>query len=930
MEEETPPRYRGESGLGGTLRKAGATESVQVVVRVRPLTESEVQEGTHPVGVTCLPQGVHLEDPQAPSKSKTFRFQHVLPPEADVGAGQAKVFEKVGPLVDSFLNGYNATVMAYGQTGSGKTFTMGNTAGLHEGDIAGVIPRTLHAVFAHADPTCVFHVSFLEIYNESLRDLLPPEGGGAVRGNLQLREGADGSIQVTGTEMHMVKGVGEALELLVHGDSLRATAATRMNEHSSRSHSIFTIHMQRGCGCSVLCSKFHMVDLAGSERNKRTGNQGALFKESVGINSGLFALGKVVSALSSKPPASHIPYRDSRLTRLLQDSLGGNSRTLLVACIGPARTSLDETLYTLSYATRACAITNVPEVTRQELEALQRQQSAVFFGGRRHCSLDDDSPLPLPSPAGAELRARVAELEQELDRQRTAALIPHTPNEALRARIEELENALEKRQWHSGADEEAAALRARVAVLEGELSEAKEDLAADEGIWEENLAKMRKWKKRALAAEQELESTRQHTAVACRRMEEAEQRCTDLQQRLQCVEREGEAAARRAVLPWEQRCAELAQQLAVVRQAEVEERRRAAEVEKRCHDLLQELDSARQAAEAAVSRRDEVQLEATEDRPGSAAIMPLLAESASPESGNGELPQGDRQINPTVLSIAQGLCKAISGGGCEEDDLIPTIGADNDARQLTEMVEDFFDGVMPYPICSVGPCLPKTSDVSFSSGVDVRKLERDKEALEKECCMLTQRHHELENEIRSLGAEAATASRLTRANAKLETELQSLKSTLTKECQTLRQHNADMETKIRRGGTETEQLRSQKDDLERECYYYKQTNKKLKDKLRSLVQQQQRNQEGNMVQYYESQVSSPPVAQRNAYGTGGSLESGGLHKVEKDVSRMRKLTPEEVEMRRARSGYGVPLSDHGLNTPPRVNKWSEIAPVPGF
>lgn len=237
---------------------------------------------------------------------------------------------------------------------------------------------------------------------------------------------------------------------------------------------------------------------------------------------------------------------------------------------------------------------------------------------------------------------------------------------------------------------------------------------------------------------------------------------------------------------------------------------------------------------------------------------------------------------------------------------------------------------MPYPICSVGPCLQKTSDVSFSSGVDVRKLERDKEALEKECCMLTQRHHELENTIRSLGAEAATASRLTSANAKLETELQSLKSTLTKECQTLRQHNADMETKIRRGGTETEQLRSQKDDLERECYYYKQTNKKLKDKLRSLVQQQQQNQEGNMAQYFESQVSSPPVAQRNEHGTGGSLESGGLHKVEKDVSRMRKLTPEEVEMRRARSGYGVPLSDHGLNTPPRVNKWNEIAPVPGF
>eukprot|EP00756_Hemistasia_phaeocysticola_P039221 Hpha_TRINITY_DN16802_c2_g3::TRINITY_DN16802_c2_g3_i1::g.151081::m.151081/K10395/KIF4_21_27; kinesin family member 4/21/27 len=830
---------------------------------------------------------------------------------------------------------------------------MGNTAGLHEGEIAGVIPRTLQAVFGNADPSCVFHVSFLEIYNESLRDLLPPQGGGAVRGNLQLREGGDGSIQVTGTEMHKVRSVEEALELLVHGDSLRATAATQMNEHSSRSHSIFTVHMQRTCGMSVLCSKFHMVDLAGSERNKRTGNQGVMFKESVGINSGLFALGKVVSALSSKPRASHIPYRDSRLTRLLQDSLGGNSRTLLVACIGPARTSLEETLYTLNYATRACAITNVPEVTRQELEVLQRQQSTVFFGGRRQCH--EDSPSPMLGEADTALRARVVELEQELERQRTEACIPYTPNEALRARIEQLEDDLEKKKLLGGTSDDVEALRAKVASLEHELGEARQDLAADEGIWEENLAKTRKWKKRALAAEQELERVRQHTADDRTQAHEWERRCSELQQELERTQRESGEAARRAVAGWKQRCAELDQQLSVVRDAEVEERRRAATLERYCDELKQQLESARGAVEVAPGG---FQLP-EEDRPGSAAIMPLLAESASPESGIGDSPSSGRLINPTVLSIAQGLCKAISGGGCDEqgEDLIPTFGTDNDARQLTEMVEDVFDGVMPYPICSVGSRRPKTADASVGAGeggiVDVNKLQHDNAALEKECSVSRQRHSELENEIRSLGAQAAVATRLTYTNAELERELQSVKvkyhqleehlwsqegqAALTKECETLRARHQEMQaviSNLRRGGAEAEQLRSQKDDLERECYYYKQTNKKLKDKLRAVVQQQQQNQEGQVFQYFQGLESPPPVQrqereERQERGDGGSLESGGVQKVEKDVSRMRKLTPEEVEMRRARTGYGVPLSEHGVNTP-QASKWREMAPVPGF
>eukprot|EP01065_Artemidia_motanka_P014174 TRINITY_DN18151_c0_g2_i1.p1 TRINITY_DN18151_c0_g2~~TRINITY_DN18151_c0_g2_i1.p1 ORF type:complete len:761 (+),score=245.18 TRINITY_DN18151_c0_g2_i1:63-2285(+) len=452
------------------------TEGVKVVVRVRPLQQHEAADPSGaPLGVTILEQGVHCEDTLSGSRvSRTFQFDAVLPPEPDPAQSQGSVYAHVDPLVHSFLSGCNATVLAYGQTGAGKTYTMGNTAELHSGPCAGVVPRTLDAVFAGCDSDCAVHVSFLEVYNERIRDLLSPGGADPP---LAIRE-ANGAIHVAGVVPSRVHNAQDALELLAHGDALRATAATQMNEHSSRSHSIFTLHLQRVVGADeVVVSKFHLVDLAGSERNKRTGNTGSRFRESVGINSGLLALGNVISALSRKP-VQHVPYRHSRLTRLLQDSLGGTCRTLFIACISPARLDVDETLNTLAYASRATGITNTPQINRGKLEELQRVQTAMLFG----------HPRP-QSAASAKDADEAAQLRVELQRVR-----------------EELSEA----QARPGCaeDGEAGRLRAEVEQLRAELGEAQAQLRADEGIFADRLNKMKRLKKRAVEAEQECDELR--------------------------------------------------------------------------------------------------------------------------------------------------------------------------------------------------------------------------------------------------------------------------------------------------------------------------------------------------------------------------------------------------------------------------------------
>ncbi|CAM9173070.1 unnamed protein product, partial [Lampetra fluviatilis] len=353
---------------------------VRVAVRCRPIVPWELEDGCVPC-LTFVPG-----EPQIVlSGEKAFTFDFVFDPAAE----QEEVFSNaVAPLIDGIFKGYNATVLAYGQTGSGKTFTMiGADSGDADPHSTGVIPRAVHALFRGVQSRDAYEfaisVSYLEIYQEEIIDLLYV---GKDRPLLSVREDPKEGIKVCGLTERLVASAEDMICWLEQGNLSRTVGATAMNAQSSCSHAIFTITVeQRGREDreSHYRSKLHLVDLAGSQRAKRTKAVGDRLREGSYINRSLLALGKVISALGEEGAARrahHVPYRDSRLTRLLQDSLGGNSLTLMVACIRPADSNLEETLNTLRYADRARKIKNKPIVNRDpntvELQMLRQQQQA--------------------------------------------------------------------------------------------------------------------------------------------------------------------------------------------------------------------------------------------------------------------------------------------------------------------------------------------------------------------------------------------------------------------------------------------------------------------------------------------------------------------------------------------------------------------------
>ncbi|CAL7949262.1 unnamed protein product [Xylocopa violacea] len=269
-------------------------------------------------------------------------------------------------MVKNIFQGYNVTILAYGQTGSGKTHSMGTN--YVENGNEGVIPRAVQDIFdiiALKEDWCFkTTVSFVELYQEQLYDLLADKQRSQCI--VDIRD--DGkNVKITGVVEKEVINATEALRCLMQGSLGRATAATAMNANSSRSHAIFSlcIHQQKKDDPNTATTaKFHLVDLAGSERSKKTQATGERFREGVNINKGLLALGNVISQLGENGSTSFVGYRDSKLTRLLQDSLGGNSVTLMIACVSPADYNLDETLSTLRYADRARKIKNKPVINQ--------------------------------------------------------------------------------------------------------------------------------------------------------------------------------------------------------------------------------------------------------------------------------------------------------------------------------------------------------------------------------------------------------------------------------------------------------------------------------------------------------------------------------------------------------------------------------------
>ncbi|XP_052067157.1 kinesin-like protein KIF27 isoform X4 [Mytilus californianus] len=354
--------------------------NVRVAVRVRPLLPKEKIAGEE-MCVRIIPATNQL----VLGKDRAFTFDHVLSSKTT----QDEVYKScIDPLVNGIFEGYNATVFAYGQTGSGKTYTVGDGISSFTDEEYGIIPRALKAIFDNmqSNTTTEFSVkvSYIEIYKEELQDLLDVDTSSK---ELHVREDDQGNTVIIGAREVECESLDEIMSLLESGSSIRHTGSTQMNEHSSRSHSIFTVIVgQRWVEADVMAGKrkpsesneiidddithnmfgkFHFVDLAGSERAHRTGNVGDRFKESVHINSGLLALGNVISALGDpKKKSTHIPYRESKITRLLKDSLGGNAQTLMICCISPSTSNFDESLNALKYANRAKNIKNKPIINR--------------------------------------------------------------------------------------------------------------------------------------------------------------------------------------------------------------------------------------------------------------------------------------------------------------------------------------------------------------------------------------------------------------------------------------------------------------------------------------------------------------------------------------------------------------------------------------
>uniref|UniRef100_A0A672NVC5 Kinesin-like protein KIF21A n=1 Tax=Sinocyclocheilus grahami TaxID=75366 RepID=A0A672NVC5_SINGR len=441
--------------------------SVRVAVRIRPQLSKEKIEGCHIC--TFVTPG----EPQVVlGKDKPFTFDYVFDMDSQQDSIYSNCTEK---LIEGCFEGYNATIFAYGQTGSGKTYTMGTgfDVNINEEEL-GIIPRAISHLFRGIEerrqaateqgrpvPEFKINAQFLELYNEEVLDLFDSTRDMEARkqkSNIKIHEDASGGIYTVGVTTRTVSSEAEMMQCLRLGALSRTTASTQMNVQSSRSHAIFTIHLCQVRVCAsdndtetdnklvngssemnefeTLTAKFHFVDLAGSERLKRTGATGDRAKEGISINCGLLALGNVISALGDRSKRStHVPYRDSKLTRLLQDSLGGNSQTVMIACISPSDRDFMETLNTLKYANRARNIKNKVMVNQdrasQQISALRTEIARLqmelmeYKTGKRMVGEDGLESIndmvhenSMLQTENNNLRVRVKAMQETIDAQR--------------------------------------------------------------------------------------------------------------------------------------------------------------------------------------------------------------------------------------------------------------------------------------------------------------------------------------------------------------------------------------------------------------------------------------------------------------------------------------------------------------------------------
>ncbi|XP_044213836.1 kinesin-like protein KIF21A isoform X5 [Thunnus albacares] len=454
--------------------------SVRVALRIRPQLAREKIEGCH-ICTYVMPG-----EPQVIlGKDKSFTYDYMFDMDSQQDSIYSTCTEK---LIEGCFEGYNATVFAYGQTGSGKTYTMGTGFDVNVVDEElGIIPRAVHHLFKGIEerrqaaqeqgrpvPEFKINAQFLELYNEEVLDLFDSARDMKQKSHIKIHEDATGGIYTVGVTTRTVSSEAEMMQCLKLGALSRTTASTQMNVQSSRSHAIFTIHLCQVRVCAsdnqenetdnrvsngnsemdeyeTLTAKFHFVDLAGSERLKRTGATGDRAKEGISINCGLLALGNVISALGDRSKrSSHVPYRDSKLTRLLQDSLGGNSQTVMIACISPSDRDFMETLNTLKYANRARNIKNKVMVNQdkasQQISSLRTEIARLqmelmeYKTGKRMAGEDGVESFSdmfhensMLQTENSNLRVRVKAMQETIDAQRArlTQLLSDQANQAL-------------------------------------------------------------------------------------------------------------------------------------------------------------------------------------------------------------------------------------------------------------------------------------------------------------------------------------------------------------------------------------------------------------------------------------------------------------------------------------------------------------------
>ncbi|XP_074573215.1 kinesin-like protein KIN-14E [Curcuma longa] len=437
--------------------------NIRVFCRCRPLSKEEISSGCHAIIDFDAAKDGEIGIMASGTTKKSFKFDRVYMPKDN----QADVYADASPFVTSVLDGYNVCIFAYGQTGTGKTFTMeGNE------NNRGVNYRTLEELFKIAVErkdtiSYSISVSVLEVYNEQIRDLLATSPSNK---KLEVRQAAEGFHHVPGMVEAKVENMKEAWNVLQAGSNARAVGSNNVNEHSSRSHCMLCIMVRAKNLMNGECtnSKLWLVDLAGSERLTRTDVHGERLKEAQNINRSLSALGDVISALTSK--SSHIPYRNSKLTHLLQDSLGGDSKALMFVQISPSDNDMGETVSSLTFASRVRGVELGP--AKRQVDTVEQQKMKQMLDKVRQESRAKDESL-------RKLEENCQHLENKLKEKEQQCRMLQEKNKDLASQLTsnaEIQSQLDRKQCQlmeklNGKEEEFMILQQKVKDTEQRLKE---------------------------------------------------------------------------------------------------------------------------------------------------------------------------------------------------------------------------------------------------------------------------------------------------------------------------------------------------------------------------------------------------------------------------------------------------------------------------